>query len=186
MRKTFKELMGAITYNEGKDLVLRAEGENLILQMADGTNILKFGEKSYNENKGITYLLEKIKFNLEVEESKDDDMERVINELVRILEKRGNNSKTKEIIKHANHLQNLKKVNDEMERINNIENEKEQFKEMLIFGHRYSDILSNDVKAKLNAIESLYDFHKNFVENIPFEDFVNSFVNTMMDDTGDE
>lgn len=79
MRKTFKELMGTITYNEGKDLVLRAEGENLILQMADGTNILKFGEKSYNENKGITYLLEKIKFNLEVEESKDDDMERVIN-----------------------------------------------------------------------------------------------------------
>lgn len=105
---------------------------------------------------------------------------------MRILEKRGNNSKTKEIIKHANHLQNLKKVNDEMERINNIENEKEQFKEMLIFGHRYSDILSNDTKAKLNAIESLYDFHKNFVVNIPFEDFVNSFVDTMMDDTGDE
>lgn len=186
MRKTFKELMGATTYNEGKDLVLRAEGENLMLQMVDGTNILKFGEKSYNENKGIAYLLEKTKFNLEKEEHEDDDVEKLFNAFMSALEKRGDNKDTKNIIKKMNSFKDLMKIDREIEAINNIKDEKEKVKASIIFGYKHKDMLPNSMREKIKDIENTYIFHKTCVEDISFEDFVELLINIGAIGIGDE
>lgn len=166
--------------------MLRAEGENLVLKMADGTNILKFGEKSYNENKGIVYLLEKTKFNLEKEEQKDDGMERLMSEIVRVLEKRGNNKKSKEILEHVNHLKNLKKINDEMERINNIKDEEERFKQMLIFGHNHKDMIPDRMKNHISLIEDMHEVHNIINGETTFEDFINEMMDSNIFGVGDE